>query len=104
LRGPLPERRLALDPALVENPDDLVVRVQVVELDAGERLTAQARVQQQHDDGRVAAASKSLPAQLWSSRRRASSAMTGTGWSGTMGGFMRTIGFEAISSSSSSQP
>jgi hypothetical protein len=48
--------------------------------------------------------SKSLPAHDFSSRRSASSGMTRTGLSGTMGGFMRTMGLWSISSSSSSQP
>jgi hypothetical protein len=37
-------------------------------------------------------ASKSLPAQAPSSSRRPSSGTTGTGWSGTIGGFIRAIG------------
>ncbi len=48
-------------------------------------------------------ASKVLPAKAASRRRRLSSATTGTGCSGTIGGFMRAIGSVVISSSSSSQ-
>jgi hypothetical protein len=48
--------------------------------------------------------SKLLPSQVASSRRRPSSGTTGTGCSGTMGGFTLAMGLAAISSSSSSQP
>jgi hypothetical protein len=47
-------------------------------------------------------ASKPLPAQAARSRRRPSSGITGTGWSGTIGGRILAIGLAESSSSSSS--
>jgi hypothetical protein len=55
LGGPAVERQQAFDPTFGEDTDDLVVEVEVVELDVCQLGAADGGVQQQHDDGGVAA-------------------------------------------------
>jgi hypothetical protein len=98
------ERQRPLAAALAEHQQHVQVAVHIRELETGELTAAGAGVQQQRDDGCVPAGSKPLPAQTASSRRRPSSGTTGTGCSGTIGGFIRAIGLASVSSSSSSQP
>jgi hypothetical protein len=102
-RSGVPEGQGPLPTALAKNQSDIQVEVQVGEAQIRD-LARRAPVSSRKVINAVSRrASKLLPAQAASSRRSASSGTTGTGLSGTIGGFMRAIGLIAISSSSSSQ-
>jgi hypothetical protein len=61
-------------------------------LQADQLGAAGAGVEQQHDERGIPAGLEALASQALSSRRSPSSGITGSGWSGTMGGFILAIG------------
>jgi hypothetical protein len=85
----------ALTAALAEHQQHVQLQVDVAQLQVGQLGAAGAGVQQQHDDGGVAAG---LEAPAGAGRRAGT---IGTGRSGMIGGFIRAIGLGSSSSCSS---
>jgi hypothetical protein len=87
-----------LSPALADHPHHVVLEVEVLQAHAEQLGPASASTMRRAVSRR---ASKSLPPQTANNARSWGSVSTGTGWSGTAGGFILAIGLGRSSSSSS---